>query len=60
MVYALAIEFALRKDQELVDKLITDEVYDDNLAKTISLNTLLSIGIGGYKDIIRYLKVRGN
>lgn len=49
-IYTVGIEFALYKDQPLIDTLITASEYDEALAQEINLNALLSIGLGGYQE----------
>lgn len=46
----LVIEFANYADQGRIDKLVTDPQYDETLARSLCLNSLLSIGIGGYQE----------
>jgi len=49
-IYTVAIEFASYEDQALIDRLITAADYDEQLARTISLHRLGSLGLGGYQE----------
>lgn len=49
-VKCLAIEFANYADQALIDRLVTAPEYDEELARSICLNSFLSIGLGGYRE----------
>lgn len=49
-VYTLAIEFANYEDQASIDALTSARTYDERLARRIALNSLVSIGLGGYQE----------
>ncbi len=49
-IYNVAIEFALYKDQSLIDKLITAKEYDEELAREIHLNFTAIGGVIGYQE----------
>ena len=52
-VHNLGLEFAGHRDQELIDKLITAETYDEQLARQILFNQSVSWGYQEYADIFR-------
>lgn len=52
-VYNLGIEFGCYEHQDKVDKLITAETYDENLARWLMFQQLSSWGYKEYEDIYR-------
>lgn len=52
-VYNLGIEFGCYEHQNQVDKLITAETYDENLARWLMFQQLSSWGFKEYEDIYR-------
>jgi len=52
-IYNLGTEFIRYSDTDLMNKLITDSVYDENLAKEITFNSLWHWGYQEYIDIYK-------
>ncbi len=52
-VYNLGIEFALRQDQQKIDKLITADTYDEELAGKILFSSFAFWGYQEYADIFK-------
>lgn len=47
--YTLGIEFAQRKDQELIDSVVTGKTYNEHLARTILFNFFV---LWGYQEYL--------
>lgn len=52
-IHTLAIEFARRIDQPLIDSLLRQPVYDEQLARRLMLQFLVSWGYREYVDLYR-------
>jgi hypothetical protein len=52
-VYTLAIEFARRIDQALIDSVLTAPVYDEKLARRVTMQGLVQWGYQEYVDLYK-------
>src|SRR5690606_26558245 len=52
-IYCLGTEFIRHSDTELINKLITDSIYDNRLAEQVTFNSLWHWGYREYLDIYK-------